>query len=71
MKFQICVRARCVQVWVYRNIVKALPWFTDVRIKINDKSYAGWFLHDKNSQSLYHDRQQTAGGDCGGIECGE
>jgi hypothetical protein len=25
-------------VWVYRNIVKALPWFSDVRKKINDLS---------------------------------
>ena len=27
------------KVWVYRNLVKALPWFTDVRVKINDPQY--------------------------------
>lgn len=32
------------KVWVYRNLVKALPWFTTVREKICDSSYAGWFL---------------------------
>lgn len=33
-----------VKVFVYRNIVKALPWFTTVREKINDPAYAGFFL---------------------------
>ena len=33
------------KVWVYRNIVKALPWFADVRVKINDPQYSGWFLY--------------------------
>ena len=28
-------------VWVYRNLVKALPWYTDVQVKINDPAYAG------------------------------
>ena len=32
------------KVWVYRNIVKALPWFTTVREKILDPAYSGWFL---------------------------
>ena len=60
------------KVWVYRNIVKALPWFTDVRIKINDPQYSGWFLHEKgNASAYYYDHEQTKPGDCGGIQCGE
>ena len=30
--------------WVYRNLVKALPWFGSVREKMDDPSYSGWFL---------------------------
>jgi hypothetical protein len=30
--------------WVYRNLVKALPWFEDVGEKLNDPAYQGWFL---------------------------
>lgn len=32
------------RVFVYRNFVKALPWYTFVREKISDPAYAGWFL---------------------------
>ena len=32
------------RVWVYRNLVKALPWFSSVREKLCDPAYAGWFL---------------------------
>jgi hypothetical protein len=28
----------------YRNSVKALPWFTSVRVKLSDPAYAKWFL---------------------------
>ena len=31
-------------VWVYRQLVKALPWFRDVGEKIADPRYSGWFL---------------------------
>jgi len=31
-------------VWVYRNLIKALPWFTSVRVKLQDADYAPWFL---------------------------
>ena len=31
-------------VWVYRNFIKALPWFTLVREKITNPDYALWFL---------------------------
>jgi hypothetical protein len=26
------------------NVAKALPWFTDVRLKLDDPRYAGWFV---------------------------
>ena len=32
------------RVFVYRNIVKALPWFTTVREKLQDPAYSGFFL---------------------------
>eukprot|EP01060_Flectonema_neradi_P012834 TRINITY_DN19614_c0_g1_i1.p1 TRINITY_DN19614_c0_g1~~TRINITY_DN19614_c0_g1_i1.p1 ORF type:complete len:414 (+),score=69.34 TRINITY_DN19614_c0_g1_i1:47-1243(+) len=73
------------KVFVYRNIVKALPWFTDVREKITDPAYEGWFLKFKDKgpyhvnpcandkcSNLYHDYLQTREGDCGeGLPCGE
>ena len=31
-------------VWVYRNSIKALPWFTTVRVKLTDPDYAAWFM---------------------------
>ena len=31
-------------VWVYRNLVKALPWFETVREKLLDPAYSSWFL---------------------------
>ncbi|CAE8624234.1 unnamed protein product [Polarella glacialis] len=41
-------------VFVYRNLVKALPWFTTVREKLNDPAYSGWFLRFKPSAAPYH-----------------
>ena len=35
------------KLFVYRNLVKALPWFIDVRIKLTDPNYSGWFLKFK------------------------
>jgi len=29
---------------LFRNLVKALPWITTVRLKLEDPQYAGWFL---------------------------
>lgn len=40
------------KVFVYRNLVKALPWYTSVREKITDPAYAGWFLKFKPGGSL-------------------
>jgi hypothetical protein len=33
------------KVFVYRNMIKALPWFTSVREKITDPAYARWFMN--------------------------
>eukprot|EP00730_Choanoeca_flexa_P015068 TRINITY_DN6822_c0_g1_i1.p1 TRINITY_DN6822_c0_g1~~TRINITY_DN6822_c0_g1_i1.p1 ORF type:complete len:447 (+),score=75.41 TRINITY_DN6822_c0_g1_i1:2-1342(+) len=43
-------------VFVYRNLVKALPWFKTVRDKLNDPNYSGWFLRfdTSKSRSSYH-----------------
>jgi hypothetical protein len=30
--------------FVYRNLVKALPWFTNVNTKLRDPAYRDWFL---------------------------
>eukprot|EP00542_Grammatophora_oceanica_P006474 CAMPEP_0194058092 /NCGR_PEP_ID=MMETSP0009_2-20130614/65165_1 /TAXON_ID=210454 /ORGANISM="Grammatophora oceanica, Strain CCMP 410" /LENGTH=98 /DNA_ID=CAMNT_0038708087 /DNA_START=55 /DNA_END=348 /DNA_ORIENTATION=- len=37
-------QGRRIHVFVYRNIVKALPWFSTVREKLNDPAYADFFL---------------------------
>ena len=47
------------RVWVYRNKVKALNWFTSVREKLDDPQYAGWFVTFKHykgreSNNSYH-----------------
>merc|ERR1712070_408890 len=62
------------KVFVYRNLVKALPWYTDVRIKLDDPAYSGWFLKFKDGingsyhvpactgrkcSPFYHDQDQT------------
>ena len=36
------------RVWVYRNQIKALNFFSSVREKIDDPDYAGWFVHFKD-----------------------
>ena len=67
-------------VFVYQNLVKALPWFTLVREKLADPQWWGFFLRKKNATGtdasgvLYHDWDYRVDktGDCGqGIECGE
>jgi hypothetical protein len=45
------------KVFVYRNLVKALPWYTSVREKMTDPAYAGWFLRFGDQPTLngtYH-----------------
>jgi hypothetical protein len=68
----------------YRNIAKALPWFTIVREKLEDRAYERWFLPTaacKNydcggnaTANLYHSFLQTpnATGSCGvGVVCAQ
>ena len=33
------------RVWVYRNSIIALPWYSSVRVKLVDPAYAFWFLN--------------------------
>eukprot|EP00911_Craspedida_sp_UC1_P002171 UC1_evm2s1666 len=46
-------------VWVYRNKIKALNWIGQVREKLDDPAYAGWFVRFKDykgrtSNNSYH-----------------
>ena len=50
-------KAACPQAktWVYRNFVKALPWYTSVREKLEDPRYSGFFLKfDPTQKGQYH-----------------
>jgi hypothetical protein len=40
-------------VWVYRNSIKALPWYSSVREKLEDPAYGSWFLNF-SGQGSYH-----------------
>ena len=47
------------KVWIYRNTIKALNWFTSVRDKLDDADYADWFVPFANysgpqSNGSYH-----------------
>jgi len=39
-------------VFTYRNLVKALPWFTEVREIVGDPAYSGFFLAFRPNGSL-------------------
>jgi hypothetical protein len=62
-------RTPSAKVFHYRNIVKALPWFEQVREKLLDPAYRGWFLPWRPGLrngttaggQLYHDHEQTPG----------
>ena len=58
------------KVYVYRNLVKALPWYTNVRTKITDPAFSGWFLPFKPGGSLpngsWHVPPCTASVEAGG-----
>eukprot|EP01043_Picozoa_sp_COSAG02_P064226 COSAG02_NODE_9324_length_2255_cov_13.116883_2_plen_336_part_00 len=41
-------------VWIYRNGIKALPWYTVVRDKVTDPDYAPWFLHFSDAVVANH-----------------
>jgi hypothetical protein len=45
------------RIFVYRNIVKALPWFQSVRSKLDDPAYEGFFLKFDSRQTPYHVRR--------------
>jgi len=50
-----CTKKKNVHVFVYRNIVKALPWFKAVRDKLDDPAFEGFFLKfDPLKQGSYH-----------------
>jgi len=62
-------------VFVYRNVVKALPWMKTVREKLDDPAYSSWFLkfsgkgnysvpqcapeNSSHCSDYYHDQEQT------------
>ena len=39
--------------FVYRNLVKALPWITCVREKLEDPAFSGWFLKYDPAKKSY------------------
>ena len=73
------------KVWVYRNLVKATPWYTSVREKICDPDYAGWFLRFNTTtphvakcdnafsppkcSEFYHDPEKSLNGLCPDKKC--
>lgn len=43
------------KVFIYRNLVKALPWYTNVWTKLADPAFAGWFVEfDKHNSTPFH-----------------
>lgn len=53
------VEGEAPRVWVYRNTIKALNWYTSVREKLDDPRYASWFIKFKDykgpqSNNSYH-----------------
>uniref|UniRef100_A0A7S3FFR1 Uncharacterized protein n=1 Tax=Haptolina ericina TaxID=156174 RepID=A0A7S3FFR1_9EUKA len=71
------------QIWIYRNLVIAYAEFVQVREKLEDPQYAGWFLRFGGNESalprcdpaghcsdLFHTPSQRPGGDCGKVPCG-
>jgi len=41
-------------VYVYRNSIKALPWYTSVREKLTNPDYARWFIKFDPNAKPYH-----------------
>lgn len=41
-------------VYVYRNSIKALPWYTSVRETLSDPAYAKWFIPFSPKAKPYH-----------------
>ena len=44
LKVSLCGIRYAPRVWVYRNTIKALNWFSSVREKLDDPRYASWFV---------------------------
>jgi hypothetical protein len=42
------------KVWVYRNLVKALPWYSSVRALLNDSRYSDFFLKFDDKAKPFH-----------------
>ena len=53
------------KVWVYRNLVKALPWYSSVRKLLNDPRYSDFFLHfdDVHTRRRRHERAKVTLGE--------
>lgn len=47
------------RVFVYRNLVWAMPWFTSVREKLDDPAYAGFFLKFDPAKYKHHNINGT------------
>lgn len=62
------------RVWIYRNTIKALNWFSSVREKLDDPRYSGWFVKFANyssskSNDSYHVPACTLGKCSGFCTC--
>jgi hypothetical protein len=55
------------KVMVYRNLVKALPWFSSVREKMLDPAFADWFLPFDPNLTKYHTPNCST--DASGTKC--
>eukprot|EP01052_Picozoa_sp_SAG31_P033562 SAG31_NODE_3812_length_3860_cov_1.918107_1_plen_261_part_00 len=52
------------KVFVYRNMVKALPWYKAVREKLVDEQYSGFFLHFNCNRSASDPKVLPGEGGC-------
>ena len=59
------------KVFVYRNLVKALPWYSQVREKLLDPAYAEWFLSYSATVRANHSAVQGAAPPCTGAKCSD
>jgi hypothetical protein len=57
------------KVMIYRNMVKALPWYTEVREKMLDPAYAGWFLRFREGGSAAPSVYNYSVPPCTGAKC--
>ena len=57
------------KVMVYRNMVKALPWYTEVREKLLDPAYAGWFLTFREDGTAPPSMYNYSSPPCTGAKC--